>query len=711
MSCLECGSEAAGSAELCIRCGAPVTVLEGARVPVSSVRRVIPSARWTRFAVVTAALGLVTGFYGTWPAAYGLFHLDNVDTAIHFSDLQDFIACTAFGVFVAGPALTVYLTVRFAKRPAVMASTFGVTVFNWKTVTVPWHDITGVTLTGAARFGRRGWVPGIVRKDGRVVPAAFAEFIRSGRQAREVSPQMPASGEGAAVSALVRAGLDAHDRYPQSRPAAGRAVPAANPGEDPFALPASSGQPWTSTRLAISREWVAFKDVTGKVPWNVIPYPAVSALRPAPGGGIRIEQPGGPGVVLDQRVLASPEASALLAEGLASNAAVAPAARTLLRPYLEAARLERDSLLAARHTVNRSETTHTIRLQRGLLLLSGIVVLAGAAACFGVALAAPLSGWSPSVGSKGGEVELVGLGVLTLWFGIRLCRVGVQVTGQKLTIRNYFRTRTVNASDIRAITLQPKEISQGGAVWIPRVDLNDGTSIWITSFECGPAGRPPKLDRVATVDEVQKLLGIEKAGDPAEAASVPSAALLWDDTPDELPGWRTKPGNSRRGALIMAVGGAVLLAALIAVIAVRSSSTPSATQLTFDQLQPGDCLAGSNMGFDTDTTWPEYVTQVTCTKPHEAEVFFAGNIWPQSLAYPGQKVIDNQSYARCEAAFASYDGTDYQTSIFTMLYIVDDDSSDWASGDRSLECIAYKPSSSGPSGGTPVDYSIKGSDK
>jgi hypothetical protein len=266
--------------------------------------------------------------------------------------------------------------------------------------------------------------------------------------------------------------------------------------------------------LAISREWIAFKDVSGKVPWNVIPYAAVSAVSPAPGGGIRIDQPGGPGVVLDQRVLASPEASAPLAEGLASNAAVAPAARTLLQPYLEAARLKRDSRLAARHTVDRSETTHTFRLQRGLLLPCGIVVLAFAAACLGLALAAPLSGWSPSVGDKGGEVQLVGLAVPLLWFGIRLCRVGVQVTGQKLTIRSYFRTRPVNASDIRAITLQPKEISQGGgATWIPRVDLTDGTSVWITSFECGSALKPPKLDRVATVDELRKLLGIEEADD------------------------------------------------------------------------------------------------------------------------------------------------------------------------------------------------------
>jgi hypothetical protein len=87
--------------------------------------------------------------------------------------------------------------------------------------------------------------------------------------------------------------------------------------------------------------------------------------------------------------------------------------------------------------------------------------------------------------------------------------VGVQVSGEKLTIRSYLRTRTVDASQIRAITLHPKTISQGGATWIPRVDLTDGTSIWITSLECGPAARPPRLDRVATVDELRKLLRLE----------------------------------------------------------------------------------------------------------------------------------------------------------------------------------------------------------
>lgn len=160
-----------------------------------------------------------------------------------------------------------------------------------------------------------------------------------------------------------------------------------------------------------------------------------------------------------------------------------------------------------------------------------------------------------------------------------------------------------------------------------------------------------------------------------------------------------------------------MLAAPITVIGEMNSSTastnqstPSTNQRTADQLRPGDCLAGSNMDLSSSTPWPEYVTRVPCTKRHEAEVFFAGNIWPQSLALPGKGAIGSQSDARCGEAFAAYDGIDASQSAFSYADIVPD-SSDWASGDRSLECVAFEPSSSGPSGGAPVNYSIKGSNK
>ena len=127
-------------------------------------------------------------------------------------------------------------------------------------------------------------------------------------------------------------------------PASGQALPATSLAGEPLALPPSAGQVWTSARLAVSREWVAFKDAAGGAPWTVIPYAAVSALSPAPGGRIRISQPDGRSVVLDEQVLAAPGASALLAEGLYGNADVALAARRLLQPYLEEAAGRRTGL-------------------------------------------------------------------------------------------------------------------------------------------------------------------------------------------------------------------------------------------------------------------------------------------------------------------------------------------------------------------------------
>jgi hypothetical protein len=114
------------------------------------------------------------------------------------------------------------------------------------------------------------------------------------------------------------------------------------------------------------------------------------------------------------------------------------------------------------------------------------------------------------------------------------------------------------------------------------------------------------------------------------------------------------------------------------------------------------------MGLGTGAWWPDYVTRVACTQWHEAEVFFVGDIWPQSLGYPGDTELGSKANARCVAAFPAYDGTDYGQSQFQIYSIVPGEP-DWASGDRSLACLAYQPSSSGPSGGTRVAYSIRGS--
>jgi len=199
-----------------------------------------------------------------------------------------------------------------------------------------------------------------------------------------------------------------------------------------------------------------------------------------------------------------------------------------------------------------------------------------------------------------------------------------------------------------------------------------------------------------------------------QAASEPGDSIA---LPHELVGQRTKPG-ARRSALVIAAvigaGGLAVLAAVIVAVALAGSPTssvrstasgsPSASvsQLTYDQLRPGDCLQLPNI--NTITNYPDFFTVVPCTRSHTGEVFFAGNIWPQSLAYPGDSKVNNQADARCGRAFTAYDGISPDQSSYTYSYLPPD-STGWASGDRSLQCIAYESS------GTPLYSSIKGSNQ
>ena len=91
-------------------------------------------------------------------------------------------------------------------------------------------------------------------------------------------------------------------------------------------------------------------------------------------------------------------------------------------------------------------------------------------------------------------------------------------------------------------------------------------------------------------------------------------------------------------------------------------------------------------------------------------MFYAGNAWPQSQAYPGDNTINNQAVDRCNAAFAAYDGTTSDNSAFSYDLVDPSGADDWASGDRWLVCVAYSPTAQDP-GGASVNYSIKGSNQ
>ena len=174
---------------------------------------------------------------------------------------------------------------------------------------------------------------------------------------------------------------------------------------------------------------------------------------------------------------------------------------------------------------------------------------------------------------------------------------------------------------------------------------------------------------------------------------------------DALAGHHRSRGHSTRNALLGAGAGLAVLAAIIAVGALIRSSNPN--QLAQDQLRPGDCLTGSNMQLGTDNPWPEYVTRADCNKLHSAEVIFAGSNWPQSMAFPGKDAVISQSKARCDTAFAAYDGFPPPLSAFTYDTVSPLDSPHWASGDRRLLCVAYERPG-GVADGYPLDdFSIK----
>jgi hypothetical protein len=148
-------------------------------------------------------------------------------------------------------------------------------------------------------------------------------------------------------------------------------------------------------------------------------------------------------------------------------------------------------------------------------LVTGIVaVVLGAGLVVGlVALFAdPSAKWAQGGASAWDFAWVTALGLLFVWMGIRLVRVGVRISGEKLTNRGYLVTRTVKASEICAIALRPKRDTKGGLRWTPLVVVASGKSFWIDSFDCGPAEKPPASHLAAKVEAVRVLLGVEATG-------------------------------------------------------------------------------------------------------------------------------------------------------------------------------------------------------
>ena len=216
-----------------------------------------------------------------------------------------------------------------------------------------------------------------------------------------------------------------------------------------------------------------------------------------------------------------------------------------------------------------------------------------------------------------------------------------------------------------------------------------------TAQSCIRCGAPVARQRSvaqSAVDGSGGIIGTRRQ------ASTASQAILEDAPAAQQAG----SGVSRRPVLVLASVGVAVLAAVIVAILALTSSASSTRRVADGQLRPGDCVQGSNLGLNTNDPWPRAIIVVPCTEQHVAEVFFAGNVWPQSLAYPGDNAVSRQANNRCDTAFDAYVGRPDHLVTFTDRAIYPGNTV-WSSGDRLVLCVAYKVNLQS------VDYSIKGS--
>ena len=268
-----------------------------------------------------------------------------------------------------------------------------------------------------------------------------------------------------------------------------------------------------------------------------------------------------------------------------------------------------------------------------------------------------------------------------------------------------------------------------------------------------PPAEIPSLDGISW----SAASGSMKAAVPADpAAAATIEAVTWQPADDQLTEVGESPrqaaerqtaessgvgdeaeqipegaADHRRKGRLWVAGGILTAAVVTAVAVILATASPSPTStlqpspttssrlpsptptssvryLTLQDLRPGDCLTGSNLSLNTSNSLPTTFEAVPCRQRHIAEVFYSSNYWAANKAFPGDTAAGNQATAACDKAFAAYIGVPYSNSGYNFK-VAYPGSDDWASGDRSVQCFAYLPTTNDP-GGAPLYVSIRGAD-
>jgi hypothetical protein len=175
----------------------------------------------------------------------------------------------------------------------------------------------------------------------------------------------------------------------------------------------------------------------------------------------------------------------------------------VLQSYRDAAAQPQPDSQPAGRAVQQSGATHTFSLHRGRLVFFGILFVGGGA----VGAVGLGSVVLPNAAGDLKAWAAVGVFLCGIWMGIRMPFVAVRISGGKMTIRNLFRTYTINGSEIRAITVVGSVRGDALIQRTPEVHLTTGRSIKLTGLDETLAGHT-KRDLFEDLDQIRALLGI-----------------------------------------------------------------------------------------------------------------------------------------------------------------------------------------------------------
>lgn len=206
-----------------------------------------------------------------------------------------------------------------------------------------------------------------------------------------------------------------------------------------------------------------------------------------------------------------------------------------------------------------------------------------------------------------------------------------------------------------------------------------------------PAATEPTALEPATLEQV--------AVEPAATEPLALEAAVPEPSPP-APGESVTAevrGGERRGVSRLVVAGVILVllavAAAAAVLVVATHGFRHKTVVTYRpvpgvfSLRAGDCLNSSQNGLS--------VTILSCTTPHEAEVFATFSLTGSS--WPGGAAVQQQASSGCANRIAGYLNPQLLNAGLTQQYVYPNQDA-WQAGVRTVVCEVSSPS--GPLSGS-----------